>query len=94
MDIETLEINLFKASEIKDEDIILVKIDAEQKKDFSKDNIESLYKQLKSLIKKDIGIYFFPKNIDINLIKNHIELNEKNKEQIIEKAKELDKNEN
>jgi len=79
MNIESLEINLFKTSEIKDGDTILVKIDTEEKSKLKKEDIENLYKNLKTIIKnKDINIYFFPKNMSIDIIKNHVNLTESN----------------
>jgi hypothetical protein len=88
INIESLEINLFKASEIKDGDIILIKIDSDQKKEFNKENITNLYTQIKDLVKKDIGIYFFPKNITVEAIKNHISSFEENKQKLIVEKQE------
>jgi hypothetical protein len=83
MNIESLEINLFKTSELKDGDTILVKIDAEEKSKLTKDEIQSLYNQLTKIIEnKNINIYFFPKNISIDIIKNHVILTEEKKEKI------------
>lgn len=80
MDIKSLEINLFKTSEIKDDDTILVKIDAEEKSKLNKKDIENLYKDLKTILNnKNVNIYFFPKNMSIDMIKNHVRLTEQNK---------------
>jgi hypothetical protein len=82
MDIETLEINLLKASEIKDNDIILVKINNEQKKNLKKEDVQDLYKKINEIVKKNITIYFFPDNLSINIIKNYIKEVEKENENI------------
>ena len=74
MNIESLEVSLFKASEIQNGDIILVRMDKEEKNKLTKDNVQSLYKQINAMIKKEnIQIYFFPKDISIDLIKKHVE---------------------
>lgn len=86
MDIKSLEINLLKASEIKDGDIILIKINPEDKAKFSKDNITNIYSQIKNMVNKDISIYFFPKDLDLELIKYHIEQTEINKNKISEQT--------
>lgn len=74
MNIESLEINLFKASEIKDGDIVIVKIANDQKSKLDKENIKSLYKQITDMTKKEIPIYFFPANLDLQIIKNTIQM--------------------
>jgi hypothetical protein len=84
MNIESLEISLFKASEIKDGDIILIKTGPEDKAKFNKDNITSIYNQIKGMVNKDISIYFFPKDFEIELIKYHVEQTEINKDKISE----------
>jgi hypothetical protein len=74
MNIESLEVSLFKASEIQNGDIILVRMGKEEKNKLTKDNVQSLYKQINAMIKKEnIQIYFFPKDISIDLIKKHVE---------------------
>lgn len=93
MNIESLEINLFKTSEIHDRDTILVKIDEQDKSKFTKENIKNLYDQIKKITKKDISIYFFPKNLSIDIIKNHVKNIESSKEQILKEGEKLnDKN--
>lgn len=87
MDIKSLEINILKASEVKDGDTILVKIKEEDKSKLTKENIKSLYDQIKKIIKKDISIYFFPKNLSIDIIKNHVKNIEGSKEQILKEEK-------
>jgi hypothetical protein len=83
MNIESLEINLFKTSELKDGDTILVKIDTEEKAKLKKEDIQDLYSKLTKIIdNKNINIYFFPKNMDIDIIKNHVILTEEEKEKI------------
>ena len=83
MNIKSLEINLFKTSEIHDGDTILVKIDDKQKSEFKKEDIKYLYDQIKKITKKDISIYFFPKNLSIDIIKNHVKNIEKSKDTIL-----------
>lgn len=90
MDIESLEINLFKTSEIKDGDTILVKIDDKQRTRFSKEEVKSLYDQITKIAKKNISVYFFPKNISIDIIKNHVTNMEESKETVL---KEKENNE-
>jgi hypothetical protein len=89
MNIEKLEINLFKVSEIKDGDVILVKVSGEEKANFKKENIEYIYNQIKKIAKKDISIYFFPKNLSIDIIKNHVKNIEDNKEKILQEKNEI-----
>ncbi len=91
MNIESLEINVLKASEIKDGDSIIVKVKENDRMKLSKESVASLYKQIKGIIKKDnIPIYFFPQNISLNIIKSHVEQIENNKEKI----EEITNNEN
>jgi hypothetical protein len=91
IDIKSLEINLFKASEIQDSDIILIKIDEKQRGQMNKDDIQQIYNEIKNLIKKDISIYFFPKSLSINTIKNHVLVVEDNKENIEKEVEKLEK---
>jgi hypothetical protein len=80
MNINKLEIKLLKTSEIKEGDVILVKISDYEKQKLSKDNIKSLYEKISQMIKRDdIGIYFFPDNLEISLIKDLIKNNVTNK---------------
>jgi len=91
LDIESLEIKLLKSSQIEDGDIILVKINEEDEKKISKENVRKLYDQISDMVKKpNIGIYFFPKNLDISLIKNLIK--ENTVENLIEKENTNDEN--
>lgn len=84
MKIESLEVNLFKASDIKDGDILLVRIDNEEKNKLTKEGVRNVYDQILNMIKrKDIGIYFFPKNLDIEVIKDHISNIENSKTEIL-----------
>jgi hypothetical protein len=89
MNIKSLEVSLFKTSEIKDGDTILVKIDDEKKSKFKKDEIKALYDEIKKIVKKDISIYFFPKDLSIDIIKNHIKNIEASKEKIITEGEKL-----
>jgi hypothetical protein len=92
MDIKSLEINLFKSSEINDGDTILVKIDQEKKKNLGKEDIKFLYDEIKKITKKDISIYFFPKDLSIDIIKNHVKNIEDSKESILKEGEKLDEN--
>jgi len=83
MNIESLELKLVKSSKIEDGDIIIVKIDDQRRKQLTKEEVKTLYTQITQMIKKDnIGIYFFPKNLDLEFIKNHVNNIESNKDQI------------
>lgn len=93
MDIKSLEINLFKTSEINDNDTILIKIDDKEKAKFKKEDIQILYNQIQKIVKKKISIYFFPKNLSIDIIKNHVKNIEDSKEEILKEEKKLN-NEN
>jgi hypothetical protein len=90
MKIEKLEINLFKVSEIKDDDIVIIKVDEKDKIKFTKDNIESIYNEIKKLIKKDIPIYFFPKSLSVEVMKQHIKNIEKSSDIITNNENKLD----
>jgi len=92
MDIKSLEINLFKTSEIQDGDTILVKIDEEKKSKLKKEDIRYLYEQIRNIAKKDISIYFFPKNLSISIIKNHIKNLEFQNQNIEKEIEENEKN--
>ena len=93
MDIKSLEINLFKTSEINDNDTILIKIDEKEKAKLKKEDIQTLYNQIQKIVKKNISIYFFPKNLSIDIIKNHVKNIESSKKEILEEAEKLN-NEN
>jgi hypothetical protein len=92
MNIKSLEINLFKTSEINDGDTILVKIDDDKKKEFQKEDIKFLYDEIKKITKKDISIYFFPKYLSIDIIKNHVKNIEDSKESILQEGEKLNEN--
>lgn len=92
MDIKSLEINLFKTSEVQDGDTILVKIDEEKKSSLKKEDIKFLYDQIRNIVKKDISIYFFPKDLSIDIIKNHVKNIEDSKEQILKEGEKLNEN--
>jgi signal peptidase I len=84
MNIESLEIKLVKSSQIEDGDIIIIKVDDLNKKYFNKENIKNIYDQITNMInKQNLKIYFFPKNLDIEIVKNHIKnINEESLEKI------------
>lgn len=76
MNIESLEINILKASEIKDDDVVLVKIDQDTKSKLDKDTVQKLYKQITNMVKKEIPIYFFPSDISIEVLRKTVEAQE------------------
>jgi hypothetical protein len=93
MDINNLELKLLKSSQVEDGDIILVKIDDKEKAGLKKEDVESLYTKITQMInKKNIGIYFFPKNISIDMIKNHVKLTKDIENQINENIPNPDSN--
>lgn len=78
MKIENLEYKLLKSSKIEDGDNILVKINDFDKNSLSKDDIKNLYEKISTMVKKEVGIYFFPANLEISLIKDLIKNNSLN----------------
>jgi hypothetical protein len=77
MKIENIDVSLFKASDIKDGDKLLVRTTG---KELSKEAVRSVYEELNKMIgKKEVSMYFFPKDIKIDIIKNHIKNVEDNK---------------
>lgn len=94
MNIKSLEINLFKTSEINDGDTILVKIDNFEREKLKKEDVQVLYDKIKSIVKKDISIYFFPKNLSIDIIQNHVKNMEDSKESILKEPQKDNNNEN
>jgi hypothetical protein len=88
MNIKSLEINLLKASEIQDGDVIIVKTSPEEKSKLTKDNVQEIYQNISKMInKKNISIYFFPKNLSVDIIKNHVKVIETRRENIEESLK-------
>jgi hypothetical protein len=73
MKIESLEINLLKASEIQDGDVVIVKIKDQEKSKLDKTQIKHLYEQITNILKKEVPIYFFPSNLSVEIIKKAIE---------------------
>jgi hypothetical protein len=73
MNIESLEINLLKVSEIKDGDIVIVKVNDNQKLNLDKEAIKNLYEKITKMFKKEIPIYFFPSNVNFEIIKRGID---------------------
>jgi hypothetical protein len=72
MDIENLEISLLQASKIQDGDTVLVRLTEEEKEFMTKDKISALYDKIKKCVGEDkkVSIFFFPKTMDISLVKN------------------------
>lgn len=73
MNIESLEINLLKASEIKDGDVVIVKIDEFEKANLDAEKIQSIYKKITDMLKKETPIYFFPSNFTFEIMKDAID---------------------
>ena len=75
MNIESLEINVLKVSEIKDGDVLIVKMGTEQRNKMNKNDVKDIYDQVVKMIKRnDISIYFFPEDLSLDIIKNNINL--------------------
>jgi hypothetical protein len=74
MNIESLEINLLKASEIKDGDVVIVKIDEFEKANLDAEKIRSIYKKITDMLKKETPIYFFPSNFTFEIMKDAIDI--------------------
>jgi hypothetical protein len=72
MKIESLEINLLKASEIKDGDIVIVKIKNAEKANLKQEDITNIYNKILDMTEKKIPIYFFPDNLNFNIIKDYV----------------------
>jgi hypothetical protein len=70
MDIKSLEVNLLKASEIEDGDIVLIKVTEDQKNKLSKEDAKKIYQKITEITKKTIPIFFFPKDLNIQLLKS------------------------
>ena len=94
MKIENLEYKLLKSSKIEDGDNILVKINDFDKNSLSKEDIKNLYEKISSMVKKEVGIYFFPANLEISLIKDLIKNNSLNNMIKEEEYKEAYENNN
>jgi CRISPR/Cas system-associated endoribonuclease Cas2 len=94
LNIESLEINVLKASEIKDGDILIVKMGKEQKSKMNKEDVKNIYDQVVKMIKRsDISIYFFPEDLSIDIIRNNVKMFEDSKIKI-EQETEQQINEN
>ena len=73
MNIESLEVSLFKTSEIKDGDVVIVKIDEFEKANLDAEKIQSIYKKITDMLKKETPIYFFPSNFTFEIMKDAID---------------------
>jgi hypothetical protein len=94
MNIESLEINVLKVSEIKDGDVLIVKMSKEQKNKMNKNDVKDIYDQVVKMIKRnDISIYFFPEDLSLDIVKNNIKMIEDSKIKI-EQETEQQINEN
>ena len=74
MNLESLEINLLKASEIKDGDVVIVKINEFEKANLDAEKIRSIYKKITDMLKKETPIYFFPSNFTFEIMKDAIDI--------------------
>ena len=89
LNIESLEINVLKASEIKDGDILIVKMGKEQKSKMNKEDVKNIYDQVVKMIKRsDISIYFFPEDLSIDIIRNNVKMFEDSKIKIEQEAEQ------
>lgn len=80
MNIKSLETKIVKGSTIEPGDIIVVKMNSQDRESLSKEEIKNLYKSITSMLGvKDIGMYFFPKDIDLYSIKSLIKQNDLSK---------------
>jgi len=70
----------------------LVKIDDEKKSKLKKEDVKALYDEIKKIVKKEISIYFFPKDLSIDIIKNHVKNIEDSKESILKEGEKLNEN--
>lgn len=75
MEIQNAELSLFKASDIQSGDVVLVRVAKSFKDQMTGDKAQELYKQIKYMIGEDknVGIFFFPKDLDISIIKGYLE---------------------
>lgn len=88
MNIESLEINLLKVSEIKDGDVLIIKMSKEQKNKMNKNDVKEIYDQIVKMIKRnDISIYFFPEDLSLDIVKNNIKMIEDSKKEIEKETK-------
>jgi|688.fasta_scaffold734755_1 hypothetical protein len=80
MKIESIETKLVKGSKIEPGDIVIVKMNSQDRESLSKEEIKSLYKNITSMLGvKDIGMYFFPKDIDLYSMKSILKQNDLSK---------------
>ena len=70
----------------------MVKIDDEKKSKLKKEDVKALYDEIKKIVKKEISIYFFPKDLSIDIIKNHVKNIEDSKESILKEGEKLNEN--
>jgi hypothetical protein len=79
MKIKNVELSLLKASQVEDGDVILVRISKAFKEKMTAEKARDLYNQIKSMVAEDknIGIFFFPKEMELSLIKGYLEQAEK-----------------
>ena len=74
MKIENAEISLLKASQIQDGDVLLVRMSKKYKEQMSAEKAHKLFEQIKSMAgDKQVGIFFFPKDLEISIIRDFLE---------------------
>lgn len=78
MNIKNLEVSILKTSELKSGDVVIVRMSPEEKNKLNKDNITEIYNQVKNMIGKDkeIGIFFFSKDMELSYIKDYLKQSE------------------
>jgi hypothetical protein len=78
MKIENAEVTLLKASQIEDGDVLLVRMSKKFRDGMNADKAQALHTQLSEMVgEKKIGVYFFPKDLDISVIKGFLGDSEK-----------------
>ena len=79
MNIENAEVSLLKTSQIESGDVLLVRVSKKIKDSMSAEKAHSLYKQISEMVGPDkkVGIYFFPKDLEISVIKGFLSQSEK-----------------
>lgn len=78
MNIKNLEVSILKTSELKSGDVVIVRMSPEEKNKLNKDNITEIYNQVKSIVgkEKEIGIFFFSKDMELHYIKDYLKQSE------------------
>lgn len=78
MNIQNAEVSLLKASQIENGDVLLVRMSKKTKESMSAEKAHDLFQQIKSMVGgKEVGIFFFPKDLELSIIKNFLKKAEK-----------------